>query len=49
MAAERPDHTLDATAPVHEAYLRPVGPAGPRVYHDRQHFFTATATAGGGP
>ncbi len=26
MAKERPDHTLDATALVHEAYLRLAGP-----------------------
>lgn len=45
MAAERPDHTLDATALVHEAYLRLVGATGPRNYHDRQHFFAAAATA----
>lgn len=45
MAAERPDHTLDATALVHEAYLRLVGPPGPRAYHDRQHFFASAAVA----
>lgn len=26
LAEERPDHTLSATAPVHEAYLKLVGP-----------------------
>jgi RNA polymerase sigma factor (TIGR02999 family) len=30
---------------VHEAYLRLVGDAEPRVYHDRHHFFTAAASA----
>jgi RNA polymerase sigma factor (TIGR02999 family) len=45
MAAERPDHTLDATALVHEAYLRLVGAAEPRAYHDRHHFFAAAASA----
>src|SRR3954470_13023718 len=38
MAAERPDHTLDATALVHEAYLRLVG--GQQFDH-RGHFFAA--------
>src|SRR5262245_24475308 len=45
MAAERPGHTLDATALVHEAYLRLVGAAEPRAYRDRLHFFAAAATA----
>src|SRR6476659_8497837 len=42
MAAERPDHTLDATALVHEAYLRLVG--GQR-FDSRGHFFAAAAEA----
>ena len=42
MAAERPDHTLDATALVHEAYLRLVGD---QRYENRRHFFAAAAEA----
>jgi RNA polymerase sigma factor (TIGR02999 family) len=42
---EKPGQTLDATALVHEAYLRLVGAAEPQVYHDRRHFFAAAATA----
>jgi RNA polymerase sigma factor (TIGR02999 family) len=41
---ERPDHTLDATALVHEAYLRLLGGAYP-TWNDRQHFFRAAAEA----
>jgi RNA polymerase sigma factor (TIGR02999 family) len=42
MAAERPDHTLDATALVHEAYLRLVGN---QQFDNRGHFFAACAEA----
>jgi RNA polymerase sigma factor (TIGR02999 family) len=42
MAAERPDHTLDATALVHEAYLRLVGD---QHFDNRRHFFAAAAEA----
>ena len=42
MAAERPDHTLNATGLVHEAYLRLVG--GQR-FDSRAHFFAAAAEA----
>ena len=42
MAAERVDHTLDATGLVHEAYLRLVG--GQR-FSSRAHFFAAAAEA----
>ncbi len=42
MVRERPDHTLDATALVHEAYLRL---AGDRPYADRRHFFRVAAEA----
>jgi RNA polymerase sigma factor (TIGR02999 family) len=42
---ESPGHTLDATALVHEAYLRLVGASAPRIYRDRRHFFAAAATA----
>jgi RNA polymerase sigma factor (TIGR02999 family) len=34
---ERPDHTLQSTALVHEAYLRLLGSAAPEV-HGRSHF-----------
>jgi RNA polymerase sigma factor (TIGR02999 family) len=42
MAAERPDHTLNATALVHEAYLRLVGD---QQFDGRGHFFAAAAEA----
>jgi RNA polymerase sigma factor (TIGR02999 family) len=42
MAAERPGHTLNATALVHEAYLRLVGD---QHFDDRGHFFAAAAEA----
>ncbi len=45
MAAESPDHTLDATALVHEAYLRLVGPADDDRWDSRGHFFAAAALA----
>jgi RNA polymerase sigma factor (TIGR02999 family) len=45
LADEKPGQTLDATGLVHEAYLRLVGPAEPRAYRDRSHFFAAAATA----
>jgi RNA polymerase sigma factor (TIGR02999 family) len=45
MAAESPDHTLDATALVHEAYLRLVGPADDNRWDSRGHFFAAAAEA----
>lgn len=45
MAREAPGQTLDATALVHEAYLRLVGPAAERRYADRLHFFAAAAGA----
>ncbi|MDY7110130.1 MAG: ECF-type sigma factor [Planctomycetota bacterium] len=44
MASERPDHALQATALVHEAYLRLIGEANPR-WRDRSHFFAAAAEA----
>ena len=40
MAAEAPGHTLDATALVHEAYLRLVGV---QQFDGRGHFFAAAA------
>ena len=45
LAQEKPGQTLQATALVHEAYLRLVSVAKPRVYRDRSHFFTAAASA----
>jgi RNA polymerase sigma factor (TIGR02999 family) len=45
MANEAPGHTLDATALVHEAYLRLVGPVGQRQFANHQHFFAAAAEA----
>jgi RNA polymerase sigma factor (TIGR02999 family) len=45
LAQEKPGQTLDATALVHEAYVRLVGAAEPHVYRDRCHFFAAAAGA----
>jgi RNA polymerase sigma factor (TIGR02999 family) len=45
LAQEGPGQTLQATALVHEAYLRLVGASGPPGYRDRGHFFAAAATA----
>jgi RNA polymerase sigma factor (TIGR02999 family) len=42
MAAESPGHTIDATALVHEAYLRLVGD---QRFDNRGHFFAAAAEA----
>src|SRR5262245_15791052 len=42
MAAESPGHTLNATALVHEAYLRLVGD---QHFDGRGHFFAAAAEA----
>lgn len=44
MAGERPDHTLQATALVNEAYLRLVD-AGQTNWQDRAHFFAICARA----
>jgi RNA polymerase sigma factor (TIGR02999 family) len=44
MAAERPGHTLQATALVHEAYLR-LGGADGSKFINRAHFFGAAAEA----
>jgi len=43
LRAERADHTLSATAVVHEAYLRLVGQRSVRL-EDRAQFFAAAAT-----
>src|SRR5438128_4711117 len=45
MAAESPGHTLDATALVHEAYLRLVGRVDDLRWDSRGHFFAAAAEA----
>jgi RNA polymerase sigma factor (TIGR02999 family) len=46
LANERPGHTLQATALVHETYLRLVGPDGMSSGWDgRNHFFGAAAEA----
>jgi RNA polymerase sigma factor (TIGR02999 family) len=45
MAQEKPGQTLDATALVHEAYLRLVGPADQQHWENRGHFFAAAADA----
>src|SRR4051812_11874297 len=48
LAQERPGQTLDATAFVHEAYLRLVGErrdASPPNFANRGHFFAAAAEA----
>jgi RNA polymerase sigma factor (TIGR02999 family) len=46
LAQEKPGQTLDATALVHEAYLRLLGPAGSdQSWNSRGHFFSAAAEA----
>jgi RNA polymerase sigma factor (TIGR02999 family) len=47
LAHEKPGQTLQATALVHEAYLRLVGPADrqPQEWNGRGHFFAAAAEA----
>jgi len=45
LAHEPPGQTLNATALVHEAYLRLVGADGPRRFADRMHFYAAAADA----
>jgi RNA polymerase sigma factor (TIGR02999 family) len=45
MADEAPGNTLNATALVHEAYLRLVGPADGACWDNRGHFFAAAAEA----
>ena len=45
LAQEKPGQTLQATALVHEAYVRLVGSETQRTYHDRSHFFASAATA----
>jgi RNA polymerase sigma factor (TIGR02999 family) len=45
MAQERPGQTLQATALVHEAYLKLVGPDPRQPWNGRAHFFAAAAQA----
>jgi RNA polymerase sigma factor (TIGR02999 family) len=45
LAQEKPGQTLQATALVHEAYLRLVGEDGRPVWNGRGHFFGAAAEA----
>src|SRR5436305_9741811 len=45
LAHEKPGQTLEATALVHEAYLRLIGPADANRWRDRGHFFAAAAEA----
>jgi RNA polymerase sigma factor (TIGR02999 family) len=45
LAQQKPGQTLDATALVHDAYLRLVGPADDNRWNDRSHFFAAAAEA----
>jgi RNA polymerase sigma factor (TIGR02999 family) len=45
LAREQPGQTLDATALVHEAYLRLVDQVHPQHFDSRGHFFAAAAEA----
>jgi RNA polymerase sigma factor (TIGR02999 family) len=45
MHREAPDNTLDATALVHEAYVRLVAPADAARWDNHGHFFAAAAIA----
>jgi RNA polymerase sigma factor (TIGR02999 family) len=45
LAQEKSGQTLQATALVHEAYLRLVGDGEPRDWNGRGHFFAAAAEA----
>ena len=45
LAQEKPGQTLQATALVHEAYIRLVGDGQPKDWNGRGHFFAAAAEA----
>src|SRR5947208_12102846 len=45
LADEKPGQTLQATALVHEAYVRLVGGDQPQDWNGRGHFFAAAAEA----
>jgi hypothetical protein len=47
LALEKPGQTLQATALVHEAYLRLVGGTEQVHWNGRGHFFAASATGSG--
>ena len=45
LAQEKPGQTLQATALVHEAYVRLVGDENEQIWDNRRHFFAAAAEA----
>jgi RNA polymerase sigma factor (TIGR02999 family) len=45
LTAEKPGHTLQATALVHEAYIRLIGTDPDQPWNGRGHFFAAAAEA----
>ena len=45
LAQEKPGQTLQATALVHEAYLRVMNKSRPQSWDSRRHFFAAAAEA----
>jgi len=45
MAQEKPGQTLQATALVHEVYIRLVGNETDRAFRNSRHFFASVATA----
>lgn len=45
MGVESPEHTLQPTALVHEAYMRLVGSDSKQTWESRGHFFSAAAEA----
>jgi RNA polymerase sigma factor (TIGR02999 family) len=45
LSQEKPGQTLQATALVHEAYVRLVDIDYPQAFHGRRHFFAAAAEA----
>src|SRR5215510_16467086 len=45
LAQEKPGQTLQATALVHDAYLRLVDGEQPQLWNSRGHFFAAAAEA----
>src|SRR6476659_7104907 len=45
LAQEKPGQTLQATALVHEAFIRLVGDEAEHVWENRRHFFAAAAEA----
>ena len=45
MASERPDHTLQATALVHDVYVRLLGASSQPNFESQGHFFASAAKA----